>query len=183
MPTRVSPGPWTLSVGWRSACSSLAVNCRARLSSAVEAPALSCIGQETFQFAVTGWRVWQWLVRTREHTTSVRSTAEHRVVTTWTACRTTAFRLPQRSLARMKTAVVRGADGRRTYDGLMTVVPPRCCRGCVSPCRRRNGRTSRLVVRTGRRRIRPCVCCATVSVPFARWRGTSPAASSSSDFM
>jgi len=40
----------------------LAVNCRARPSSAVEAPALSCIGQETFQSAVTGWRVWQWLV-------------------------------------------------------------------------------------------------------------------------
>jgi len=42
--------------------SPLAVNCRARPSSAVEAPARSCIGQETFQSAVTGWRVWQWLV-------------------------------------------------------------------------------------------------------------------------
>ena len=54
-----------------------------------------------------------------------------------------------RSLARMKTAVVRGADGRRTCDGLMTAVPPRCCHGCFSPCRRRTGRTSKLVVCTG----------------------------------
>jgi len=137
---------------------------------AVEAPALSCIGQETFQSAVTGWQVWQWLAQTRERTTSVAIMAGHRVVTTWTACRTTAFGLPQRSLARMKTAVVRGADGRRTSDGLMTAVQPRCCRGCISPCRRRTGRTSRLVARTGRRRTRPCVCCAIVSVPFARWR-------------
>jgi len=168
--TRVSPGLWTRSAGLRSACSSLAVNCRARPSSAVEAPALSYIGQETFQSAVTGWRFWQWLVWTRECTTSVTSTAGHRVVTTWTACRTTAFGLPQRSLVRMKTAVVRGADERRTCEGLMTAVPPRCCRGCVSPCRRRTGSTSRLVARTGRRRTRPCVCCATVSVLFTRWR-------------
>ena len=68
---------------------------------------------------------------------------------TWTACWTTAFGLPQRSLARMKTAVVWGADGRRTCDGLMTAVPPRCCHGCFSPCRRRTGRTSKLVVCTG----------------------------------
>ena len=166
MPTRVSPGPWTRSAGWRSACSSLAVNCRARPSSAVEAPALSWIGQESFQSAVTGWRVWQWLVSTCERvTTSVTSTAGHRVVTTWTACRTTAFELPQRSLARMKRCW-RTANVRRTA----TVVPPRRCRGCTSRCRQRTGRTSRLVARNGRRRTRPRVCCATVSLPFARWR-------------
>jgi len=87
VPTRVSPGPWTWSASWRSACSSLAVYCRARPSSAVEATALSCIGQETFQSAVTGWRVWQWLARTRERTTSVTSTAGHRVMTTCLAGR------------------------------------------------------------------------------------------------
>jgi len=43
---RVCPGPWIRSSGWRSACSSLAVNCRARPSSAVEAPTLSCIMPE-----------------------------------------------------------------------------------------------------------------------------------------
>jgi len=50
--TRVCPGPWTRSADLRSACSSLAANWGARPSSAVEAPALSCIGQETFQSAV-----------------------------------------------------------------------------------------------------------------------------------
>ena len=52
----------------------------------------------------------------------------------------------------------------------MTAVPPRCCLGCAGPCRRRTGRTSRLVACIERRRTRPSACCAAVSVPFARWR-------------
>jgi len=141
VPTRVCRGPWTRSVDWRSACSSLALNGQARLFSAMEGSALSSIGQETFQPTVTGWRVWQLLARTHGHTTWITSTAGHGAVTTWTACRTTAFRLPQWSLAQMKTVLVRDADGRQTCDGLMTAVPSRCCPECVSLCRRRTGRT------------------------------------------
>ena len=50
----------------------------------------------------------------------------------------------------------------------MTAVPPRCCPGCAGPCRRRTGRTSRLVACIERRHTRPSACCAAVSVPFAR---------------
>jgi len=38
------------------------------------------VGVPMHESLVTGWRVWQWLAQTREHTTSVTSTAEYRVV-------------------------------------------------------------------------------------------------------
>ena len=41
----------------------------------------------------------------------------------------------------------------------MTAVPPRCCPGCAGPCRRRTGRTSRLVACIERRHTRPSACC------------------------
>ena len=129
VPTRVCRWPSTRSVSWRSTCSLLALNCQARLSSAMKAPGLSCIGPKTFQSAVTGWRVKQWQARTHEHTTWVTSTAGHRAVTTWTACRTTAFELPRWSLAQMRTALVWDDDGQQTCDGLMTAV--HCCRDVV----------------------------------------------------
>jgi len=151
------------------ACGLLVVNCQAWLSSAMEATALSFIGQEAFRSPVTGWLVWQWLAWTHGHTTWVMSTAGHRAVTTWTACQTTAFGPPLWSLAQMRTVLVWDADGWHTCDGLMTAVPSRCCPECVSLCQQRTSRTLRLVAHSERRPKRPCGCSATVSVPFARW--------------
>jgi len=149
-------------------------NCRSRPSSAMEAHAPSRIGQETFQSAVTGWRVWRWLARRHEHMTWVVDTAIHRAVTTWAAWWTAAFEPPRWSLVRKMAAQVQDADGLQTCDGLTTAECSRCCRGCVWPCRRWTGRTSRLAERTERRRTRPSVCGAAASMLFSRWHGCHP---------
>jgi len=70
--------------------------------------------------------------------------AVHWVVRTWTTWRTTAaFEPPRWSLVRKMTAQVQGAEGWQMCDGLMTAERSRCCCGCVWPCRRRIGRTSK----------------------------------------
>ena len=74
------------------------------LSSPVFSSGSTCasyIGQATFQSAVIGWWVWQWLVQTCEHTTQVTSTAGRQVVTTWTAWLTTAFGRHRRQKIRL----------------------------------------------------------------------------------
>ena len=149
---------------WRSACSSLAENCRARPSSAVEAPAPSCIGQETLQSAMTGWRVWRWLTRGHERMSWFVDTAIHRAVDDLGGMVDSSFRTSS-----MVTGSGQGADGLQTCDDLTTAECSTCCRGCVWPCRQRTGRTSIRAERTDRRRTLPSVCCAAAFVLFARW--------------